>query len=162
MTRGTLALLALGAAIVVIACRCGGDEAAREPTGGADGSPVAIDQALASRGATLYAAQCASCHGAAGEGQPEWRVRRADGTLPAPPHDSTGHTWHHADGLLFRIVRDGCDAYGGPATCRMPAFGATLDDDEIRAVIEHLRTLWSPADRAFQRSVSRADPFPSE
>ena len=52
-------------------------------------------------GQTLYTNNCASCHGAKLEGQPNWRSPNADGVLPAPPHDPTGHTWHHDNGLLF-------------------------------------------------------------
>ena len=53
------------------------------------------------RGQALYADSCAACHGANLEGQPDWRVPGADGILPAPPHDETGHTWHHDNQLLF-------------------------------------------------------------
>ena len=56
-------------------------------------------------GRDLYLANCSQCHGVNGEGQPNWLQRNPDGTFLAPPHDSTGHTWHHSDGLLFRIVR---------------------------------------------------------
>src|SRR3546814_20707961 len=53
-------------------------------------------------GETVYRQQCASCHGAQLEGQPDWRVRQPDGRLPAPPHDENGHTWHHPEQALFR------------------------------------------------------------
>ena len=43
-------------------------------------------------GQSLYADNCASCHGANLEGQPNWQSPDADGVLPAPPHDGTGHT----------------------------------------------------------------------
>ncbi len=143
----------------VTALACGGG-ATEQPF---EASPTArpIDESLAATGAPLYATYCASCHGANGEGEPEWKVRRDDGTLPAPPHDATGHTWHHADGLLFRIVRDGCAAYNAESSCRMPAFGGTLSDEEIVAVIEYLRAWWRPQDRLFQEQVSRNDPFSS-
>lgn len=65
-------------------------------------------------GKAIYAASCAGCHGGQGEGQPGWKSQRDDGTYPAPPHDATGHTWHHADGLLFNIVEKG-GAYAAPA-----------------------------------------------
>ncbi len=52
-------------------------------------------------GRDLYAIQCAACHGANLEGQPDWQVVGDDGILPAPPHDRTGHTWHHDNQLLF-------------------------------------------------------------
>ena len=70
---------------------------------GADAS----DPELVALGAAVYEEHCASCHGRHLEGEPDWRRRRADGTLPAPPHDTTGHTWHHPDEHLFRMTREG-------------------------------------------------------
>ena len=51
-----------------------------------------------------YQEYCASCHGVNLEGQANWRSRNQDGTLPAPPHDETGHTWHRVENshLPFR------------------------------------------------------------
>ena len=58
------------------------------------------------RGEVLYAENCASCHGAdlSGQDGQDWRVRDADGYLLAPPHDETGHTWHHPDQILVAIT----------------------------------------------------------
>lgn len=52
-------------------------------------------------GKKVYDANCASCHGVKLEGEENWRERGPDGLLPAPPHDETGHTWHHPDALLL-------------------------------------------------------------
>ena len=38
-------------------------------------------------GQQIYAENCASCHGANLEGQPNWRSPGPEGRLPAPPHD---------------------------------------------------------------------------
>lgn len=113
-------------------------------------------------GKVLYQAHCASCHGERGEGQPDWKNKKPDGTYPAPPHDPSGHTWHHADGLLFRIVRDGGQAAGGGAGFKsaMPAAGDTLSDAQIRATIEYIKTFWGPAERKSQANVSASDPYP--
>ena len=48
------------------------------------------DARMLATGERGYMAQCASCHGARLEGQPERRARGADGVLPAPAHDGTG------------------------------------------------------------------------
>ena len=61
------------------------------------GTSAAVGQSQSASGAAVYVKHCASCHGANREGQPNWRERRPDGRLPAPPHDASGHTWHHAD-----------------------------------------------------------------
>ena len=112
-------------------------------------------------GSTVYRTNCAGCHGAFGEGEPDWKSQRGDGTYPSPPQDGTGHTWHHADGLLFRIVRQG-GQYGAPAgfKSRMPAWGGALSDAEIVAVLEYIKTLWEPWEREAQAKVSIQDPYP--
>lgn len=95
------------------------------------------------RGAEVYVAHCASCHGTNLEGQPNWRSRKPDGRLPAPPHDETGHTWHHPDAILFSITRDGTAAHA-PAgyLTDMPGFGDVLSDDEIWSVLAYIKSRW--------------------
>ncbi|WP_158046283.1 c-type cytochrome [Skermanella pratensis] len=101
------------------------------------------DPAQVALGETVYAANCASCHGADLEGQPDWRERKPDGRLPAPPHDVSGHTWHHPAETLFGIVKDGMAAYAPPGyESDMPAFGGTLSDQEIRAVLAFIASRW--------------------
>lgn len=117
--------------------------------------------AVAQDGAALYAEHCAACHGADLEGQPDWRSPKPDGTFPAPPHDETGHTWHHGDGMLFDYVKHGgqavLDAMGVKFTSGMPAFGGTLSDDDIRAILDHIRAQWPEDIRAFQRERTAAE-----
>lgn len=105
------------------------------------------DARLTARGAEVYAAHCASCHGANLEGQPNWRERGPDGLLPAPPHDASGHTWHHADALLIRITRDGVGAVVGDPGYRtaMPVYRGVLSDEDIVAVLSWIKSRW-PAD----------------
>jgi mono/diheme cytochrome c family protein len=96
-------------------------------------------------GEKLYAQQCASCHGANLEGQPDWRKRLANGRFPAPPHDASGHTWHHPDEVLFGITKHGLVPPYAPAGYEsdMPAFGGKLSDQEIRAVLAYIESRWS-------------------
>lgn len=120
-----------------------------------------LDPKQVELGRAVYQANCAQCHGANAEGQPFWLQRNPDGTLKAPPHDQTGHTWHHGDGLLFRIVRDGGSIYETPGfKSNMPAFGDRLSSEDIKAVIAHFKSLWGPDERSFQEEVSQRDPFP--
>ena len=110
--------------------------------GGADPS----DAELVALGSTIYSQSCASCHGSNLEGQPNWRVRKADGTLPAPPHDVTGHTWHHSDDQLFKMTKWGTEALvGGDYKSEMRGFSDELDDGEIWAVLAYIKSQW-PAD----------------
>ena len=124
-------------------------------------SIVGRDAARVAQGKTLYAMNCASCHGAKGEGEPNWKTSNPDGTYPAPPHDATGHTWHHSDKLLLEIIRDGGARYESATfKTRMPAWGERLSDEEIQAVLAYLKTLWGPEERRFQGEASTRDPLP--
>ena len=97
-----------------------------------------------SLGKTVYAGSCASCHGAKLEGQAEWRIRKSDGRLPAPPHDETGHTWHHPDEQLFRITKLGLKPPLAPDGYEsdMPSFEATLTDEQIWAALAFIKSTW--------------------
>ena len=128
-------------------------------------SPGFADHELDGRdlalGQTLYADQCAACHGANLEGEPNWTQPNPDGTLPAPPHDETGHTWHHDNGVLFTYT-----ALGGQGAATlwgidgfvsgMPAFQDVLSEDEIWAVLAYIRSTW-PA-RVQELQASRNPP----
>jgi mono/diheme cytochrome c family protein len=96
-------------------------------------------------GRKIYAQHCASCHGAKLEGQPDWRKPLPNGRMPAPPHDDSGHTWHHPDGVLFAITKQGLvPPYAPPGyQSDMPAFGSVLTDAEIRAVLAYIASHWS-------------------
>ncbi|WP_417461166.1 c-type cytochrome [Kordiimonas sp.] len=99
---------------------------------------------LVSRGRVIYAGQCAACHGSNLEGQPNWRQRNLNGRLPAPPHDETGHTWHHPDAILFAITKYGPVALVGGSTYEsdMPAYDGVLTDEEIVAVLSYIKSQW--------------------
>lgn len=115
------------------------------------------DATLLERGRSVYMSQCASCHGMNREGQANWRERGADGRLPAPPHDETGHTWHHPDEVLFRITRDGvAKAAGMPDyVTSMPAYGGRLSDAEIVAVLSWIKSQWPDKVRADHDGINR-------
>ncbi|NQV82983.1 MAG: cytochrome c [Rhodospirillales bacterium] len=119
--------------------------------GGSQDAQVAgvdIDNAaLVARGQAVYAEQCASCHGEELEGEMEWRTRNADGTLKAPPHDETGHTWHHSDLQMFDYTQKGGQAVAPPGfTSAMPAFGVdyggALSDEDVWAVLSFIHSRW--------------------
>jgi len=103
------------------------------------------DPAQIATGARVYEQHCAVCHGAKLEGQPNWRERLPNGRLPAPPHDESGHTWHHADELLFAITKHGMvPPYAPPGyESDMPGFGDKLTDQEIRAVLVFIASHWT-------------------
>jgi hypothetical protein len=82
------------------------------------------------------------------EGQPDWRRRQANGRLPAPPHDESGHTWHHPDHVLFGITQKGLVPPHSPGDYEsdMPAFGGKLTDEEIWAVLAYIKSYWTSRD----------------
>ncbi|KFC70290.1 putative bifunctional cbb3-type cytochrome c oxidase subunit II/cytochrome c [Devosia sp. LC5] len=108
-------------------------------------------------GRELYLEQCASCHGVDLEGQPDWMARLPNGRLPAPPHDETGHTWHHSDRQLFRIIKEGLASIVPGYETDMPAFADTMTDDEIRSVLDYIKGTWPERQTDYQRAKSQAD-----
>ena len=96
-------------------------------------------------GRTVYEKNCASCHGVRLEGQPDWRRRLPNGRMPAPPHDETGHTWHHPEKALFAVTKYGLVPPYAPPNYQsdMLAFQSILSDDEIRAVLAYIKSHWS-------------------
>ena len=112
-------------------------------------------------GKRLYGEQCASCHGANLEGQADWRSLGSDGLLPAPPHDETGHTWHHSDRLLFDYIKLGGQAemaaQGIEFDSGMPGFGETLDDRQILDILSFIKSTWPERHREVQSARSEAD-----
>lgn len=106
-------------------------------------------------GAAVYAARCAQCHGANLEGQPDWQQRLANGRLPAPPHDASGHSWHHPDEILFGITKNGMTPYASADyESDMPALAGALRDDEIDAAIAFIKSRWPAAIRARQAHIN--------
>ena len=104
------------------------------------------DAAQVAHGRALYDQHCASCHGRNLEGQPDWQSRNAQGKLPAPPHDATGHTWHHDDRVLFEVTKYGMSKHAPPGyQSDMLAFGDTLSDEDIIAVLAYIKSRWPEA-----------------
>ena len=140
MVIGCIALLMIG--LVVLNVRGNARTNAADPT---NAEQVAL-------GRQVYAANCASCHGANLEGQPNWQQELPTGGRPAPPHDATGHTWHHGDESLFTTVESGGQATSpSDYKSNMPAFGATLSDQEIWAVLAFIKSRWPPDIQAQQQ-----------
>ena len=138
------------AVILLIAGSPSGLIASDEPT-----KPDLNDTALIARGKVVYTEQCASCHGANLEGQPNWRKRLPNGRLPAPPHDATGHTWHHSDMQLFDMVKNGTAAMMPGYETDMPAYRDILSDTDIWAVISFIESTWAPDIRERQERMNR-------
>ncbi len=110
-----------------------------------------LDSESVEAGGKLYAEYCASCHGANLEGESNWQQPKADGSLPAPPHDENGHTWHHPDEVLIETITEGGDpAFGGT----MPGFGDQLSREEMVSILDFIKNHWRIEDREFQWWIS--------
>ncbi|MGH1445200.1 MAG: c-type cytochrome [Cognatishimia sp.] len=111
-------------------------------------------------GQALYVEYCAACHGKNLEGQPNWRTPDENGVLPAPPHDETGHTWHHDNALLFEYTKRGGEealASRGVAGFKsgMPGFDETITDDDIWDILAYIHSTWPERVQEVQAARNR-------
>ena len=101
------------------------------------------DLSVTKLGKNVYMENCASCHGAALEGQANWKQRDPDGYMPAPPHDVSGHTWHHPSSYLFLMTKYGIEKMiGEKYPNNMPAYENELTNNEIIAVLSYIKSTW--------------------
>jgi mono/diheme cytochrome c family protein len=127
----------------------------RGPSGGSGGAGHTPDLA---RGAEIYAEACAACHGAQLEGAPNWRSPGPNGRLPAPPHDISGHTWHHSDRVLLDITMRGTAAVvGNGYESDMPGFADLYSEAELRDVLAWIKTHWPERARLHQQRLTEQD-----
>ena len=57
--------------------------------------------------------------------------------------DPVEFAWHHSDDHLFQITKLGTEAIvGGGYKSDMPGFGDVMMDEEIRAVLEYIKSTW--------------------
>lgn len=118
------------------------------------------DIRLVMTGKPLYEQHCAACHGVSMAGQPNWRQRMANGRLPAPPHDDSGHTWHHSDQVLLNITLNGLvPGITAPPGYQsdMPAYRDILSEQQARAILAYIKTFWSDASLKAQMDITRRE-----
>jgi mono/diheme cytochrome c family protein len=125
--------------LVLFLAACGGKDAA-----------TPVDPQQLEMGKAVYTTYCAACHGAQGEGEPNWKVPDANGVYPAPPHDGSGHTWHHADALLLQVLREG----SGVPNSKMPVYRDILSEGEMEAVLAYVKTFWGPEELTYQEQIN--------
>ena len=142
-------------ALFAVSCEGRGDDSVPTlPTQELEEDVRPLSPEAVALGKTLYQQNCATCHGINGEGQPNWRESLPDGRLPAPPHNGTGHTWHHGDRQLYDTVRNG-------GLSGMPAWGDKLAHEQILAGLTYIKTFWNDRERTYQEALSEDDPFPT-
>ena len=133
MRKNTLAYLCLTLAVAT-------------PMPSAADNPVELrpdDPVYVKLGKKIYMDQCASCHGVNLEGQAGWRDKMVDGMRLAPPHDKSGHTWHHPDEYLFTMTKYGIEKIIGKTyPNNMPIYEGILSDYDIVAVLSFIKSTW--------------------
>ncbi len=122
--------VALASAFLVAGCSAGGSDQI-------EGRWYSGQQV--SEGHDLFVANCASCHGMRAEGTTDWKRRDAQGRLPPPPLNGTAHAWHHPVDVLDETIVKGGAQWGGT----MPPFGDRFSEDQRKALIAFVQSLWS-------------------
>lgn len=120
--------------------------------GSGNSTDLSTDEVVA-QGRQIYTTNCASCHGVTLEGQPDWQQANPDGSLRAPPHDETGHTWHHGDTALIESIKlGGARLPANVGISTMPAYNVILTDQEITAVLAYIKSTWPNDIQATQKA----------
>lgn len=104
-------------------------------------------------GGTLYRLWCAGCHGATGRGDGPNATH-----LPVRPatHADANAMRVRSDDVLYDMIAGGGAIMNRSA--RMPAFGETLSDGQVRALVRYIRTLCRCEGPAWSRDGSAGAP----
>ena len=134
------ALIALFTMANALLSGCGGNKTEQAPQT-ASSTPTTTTDTSASSGAVagvvdgakIYAEKCSVCHGAGGKGDGP-----GGAALNPKPRDHTNGAYMNArtDDQLLEFIRNGKG--------NMPAWKTVLSDEEIHAVLKHVRSLAVP------------------
>lgn len=117
--------------------------------------PITKDSALqVAKGKILYDQNCASCHMSNLSGAKNWKGYDEDGHRLAPPLNGTGHTWHHSDSDLHKIIKLGFAKLIKNYEGKMIGFGDILNDSEIDSVLAYIKSYWSEEKYNIQLNIS--------
>ncbi len=100
------------------------------------GSTTGVHASDAEHGETLYRAYCVQCHGLSGNGD---GVNVPALSVQPRNHRDTAEMSARSDEELFKAIKHGGKSIN--KSVLMPAWGGNLDDDEIHALVSHLRDL---------------------
>ena len=94
------------------------------------------------RGKIIYENNCVSCHQVNLVGAENWNGLDEDGHRKAPPLNGTGHTWHHDDETLHKIIKYGLVGIISDYEGKMGGFKDNLNDKDIDSVLAYIKSFW--------------------
>ena len=106
-------------------------------------------------GKILYNQYCVSCHQANLAGATNWQGLDEDGHRKAPPLNGTGHTWHHTDELLHRMIKYGFAKLIKNYEGKMMGFEDSLSDNDIDNILAYIKSYWPKDKYDFQIDMSK-------
>ena len=132
--------------LVVLLLSACGESSSKPTTGPATAAPAiatvaparVTDAGQLARGAKIYKANCAVCHGGRAQGTMNWQKPGLDGKYPPPPIDGSAHAWHHPTAVLKDVIANGTQRIGG----NMPPWRDKISEADIEAVIVYFQSLW--------------------
>ena len=107
------------------------------------------------KGKKLYNQYCASCHQVNLSGAKNWKGFDEDGHRKAPPLNGTGHTWHHTDELLHKIIKYGFAKLIKDYQGKMMGFGENINDEGIDNILSYIKSYWKDDIYEYQLEISK-------
>ena len=107
------------------------------------------------KGKKLYNQYCASCHQVNLSGAKNWKGFDEDGHRKAPPLNGTGHTWHHSDELLHKIIKYGFAKLIKDYQGKMMGFGENINDEGIDNILSYIKSYWKDDTYEYQLQLSK-------
>ena len=107
------------------------------------------------KGKKLYTQYCASCHQSNLSGAVNWKSLDKDGHKKAPPLNGTGHTWHHSDEILHKIIKYGLAKLVKNYEGKMYGYGDKIDDQGIDNILSYIKSYWNEENYKYQLSLSK-------
>lgn len=107
------------------------------------------------RGASLYAENCAQCHGDKAQGQDAANPqggKQPDGSYLAPALNEAGVAWYRTNRQLYDYVAKGSLDQNSP----MKGFGEKLSENDITSILVFVQSLW-PEDLMKQHNAAAVD-----
>ena len=115
--------------------------------------PITRDSKIAiTKGELLYNQYCASCHMSNLSGAKNWKGKDKDGHNLSPPLNGSGHTWHHSDELLHRIIKYGLVNLVKNYKGKMVGFSDKMNDKQIDSVLSYIKSHWE--DEIYDKQIS--------